>query len=217
VTERRKRSSARSGALRRGQKNKRKLRTTTSKWLGLKSEAHDRQAQELPAHARLATIEVDDPNPTSGETERIVVVRTISADPLAWMHAHKYIDDAKFLAGRRWQGLYDRAALGAMQSVDTCKEPVDGGRWPDILSDHQAQALRELQRVERALAALKPDPGRAALVLDVLGRGMYMPQAAALRGVSSERQRRKWTKEFYVALDLMAEAFGLATPRHKFG
>jgi hypothetical protein len=61
-------------------RTRRKLRTTISKWLGLKSEAHDRQAQELPAQARIATMEVDDPNPTSGETERIVVARTISAD-----------------------------------------------------------------------------------------------------------------------------------------
>jgi hypothetical protein len=114
------------------------------------------------------------------------------------------------MAGRRWQGLYDRAALGAMQSVDTRKEPVDGGRWPDILSDHQAMALRELHRVDAILGA-----NRSALVLDVLGRGMYMPQAAALRGVTSERQRRKWTRELYVALDLMAVAFGLATAVHK--
>jgi hypothetical protein len=212
MTERRKRSGARAGALRRGEKNRRKLRSTISKWLGLKSEAHDRQAQELPAQARIATMEVDDPNPTSGETERIVVVRTISADPLAWMHAHKYIDDAKYLAGRRWQGLYDRSSIGAMQSVDTTKEPVDGGRWPDALSDHQAQASRDLHRIDAMLG-----PGRSALVLDVLGRGMYMPQAAALRGITSERQRRKLTRELYLSLDQMAVVFGLATPLHKFG
>lgn len=212
MTERRKRGSPRAGALRRGEKNKRKLRSTISKWLGLKSEAHDRQAQELPAQARIATMEVDDPNPTSGETERIVVVRTISADPLAWMHAHKFIDEAKYLAGRRWQGLYDKAAIGAMQSVDTTKEPVDGGRWPDSLSDNQALASRDLHRIEAALG-----PGRSALVLDVLGRGMYMPQAAAIRGVTTDWGRRKLTRELYLCLDRMAEVFGLATPLKAHG
>jgi hypothetical protein len=58
------------------------------------------------------------------------------------------------------------------------KEPVDGGRWPDILSDNQALELRELHRIDATLAA-----SRSALVLDVLGRGMYMQQAAALRGI----------------------------------
>jgi hypothetical protein len=195
------------------QQNKRKLRTTVSKWLGLKSEAHDRQAQELPAHARIASIEIDDPKPTSGETERIVVARSISADPLAWMHAHKCIDDAKYLAGRRWQGLHDRAAIGAMQSVDTTKEPVSGGRCRDALfSDHQAQAGRDLHRIQATLG-----PGRSALVLDVLGRGMFMPQAAAIRGVTSDWGRRKLTREFYLSLDQMAVAFGLATNTYKSG
>lgn len=185
-------------------RSKRPVTVSTSKWLGFKSEAHDRRAQELPAHARIAPMEIDDPGGI--DRARSTVARNIASDPLAWFHAHHLIDEAKYQAGRRWQGLHDNAALGAMQSVDTSKEPVDGGRWPDMLSDQQAQAARDLHRIDAMLG-----PGRSALVLDVLGHGMYMPQAAALRGITSERQRRKLTRELYLSLDQMAEAFGLAT------
>ena len=74
-----------------------------------------------------------------------------------------------------------------MQSVDTSKEPVDGG------PGHQAQALRELYRIEATLGA-----NRSALVVDVLGQGMYLPQAASIRGITSERQQRKLTRELYL-------------------
>lgn len=183
---------------------------STSTWLGLKSQAHDRRAvpanDNIPANARIATMEVDDPNPTSGETERIVVVRSIANDPLAWMHAHKRIDDAKFQAGRAWQVLYGRAMLGSIQSVDTSKEPVDGGSWPDLLTDGQVMAIHELRRIA---TVLKPE--RAILVEDVLGRGMFIKQAAEARGDHAERAIGKWSRELHVALDVLAVELGFAT------
>lgn len=182
---------------------------STSAWLGLKSEAHDRRAvanDNIPMNARIATYEVDDPNPTTGETERIVVVRSIANDPLAWMHAHSRIDDAKFHAGRAWQVLYGRAMLGSIQSVDTSKEPVDGGSWPDLLTDGQAMAIHELRRI-----AVKLEPERALLVEDVLGRGMFIRQAAEARGDLAERAIGKWGRELHIALDILAIELGFAT------
>lgn len=177
---------------------------TVAKWLGLKTEAHDRQAQEIPANARIAPHEINDPNAV-GETERIVVVRSISNDPLAWLHAHHRIDDAKYYAGREWQQLYERAVMGAIQSVDTSKEPVDGGRWPDMWSDQHAMASRELARLAKVLGH-----DQATLLSDVLGLGMFIEQAAQARGVVSDHGRRKVARTFHGALESLATELGYA-------
>jgi hypothetical protein len=47
--------------------------------------------------------------------------------------------------------------------------------------------------------------------------GCVCRRAAALRGITRERQRRKLTRELYLSLDEMVVAFGLATPLRKHG
>lgn len=178
---------------------------SVSKWLGLKTESHDRLAQELPANAKIATHEINDPNATSVETERIVVIRSISNDPLAWLHAHHRIDDAKYYAGREWQALYERCALGAVQAVDTSKEPVDGGRWPDLLTDHRAAASRKLALLAEAVGRKE-----AILLSDVLGLGMFIEQAAIARGITSDWGKREVSRAFHAALEKLAVYLGYA-------
>lgn len=180
-------------------------KVSVSAWLGLKSEAHDRRVERIPENAKIAPFEIDDPNALI-QTERIVVIRSISNDPLAWMHAHNQIDDAKYFAGRKWQSLYERSVLGAIQAVDTSKEPVDGGRWPEMLTDGQAMASRELARLATALG-----PEMAILIREVLGHGMFIAQVAQSRGLESDWAKRGLSREFKRGLDVLAVEMGLAT------
>lgn len=178
------------------------------------AQVHDRKAQEIPMNAKIAVMEVDDPYSTGGSTERISVVRSIRDDPLGHMHARRQIDDAQYSAGRHWQRLHERANVGGVQSVDTTKEPVDGGRFPDLLSDGQRKALDGLRSAKQALGTFG-----LQIIEDVLARRMFIYQIAATyegtdeKGKVTERQISNWSFVFRKYLEVLAVEFGYATPQ----
>lgn len=197
----------------------------------------DRRAIDPPKNVKVAVGVIDDPygspegmkykpharrdGTVSEEGEwqspgqpKIVVLRSIRADPLGWMHSHRQIDEAEYLAGRRWQALYERSHIGSVQAIDTSKEPVDGGQFSEPLSDRQRVAMDQLRGAAAALVASVPDKargiGRARLIQDVLGDGMFIKMAASARGITGERPIRALAKEFYQSLSALADHFGYA-------
>src|SRR5689334_16187196 len=93
---------------------------------------HDRRATDTPFNAETSDVETSDPMDAGG---RIVVTRSLRDDRLAWLHSHKHIDQAQFQAGRKMQGLYERASIG-VKAVDPTNEPVDGGgAIPEALTE----------------------------------------------------------------------------------
>ncbi len=154
----------------------------------------------------VAPIEVDNPLALSGETEKIIAIRSIRTDPLAWLHAHRHIDDAQFYAGRYWQELHQRAGLGNIQSVDTTKEPVDGGGVRDLVSDGQMDAIKKLRVASVHLGVIGE-----RLVQDVLVHGMSIGQVAASRGDITAAGPKLWGLMFRKNLEVLATAFGFAS------
>ena len=67
---------------------------------------HDRRATELPKGAIVGVVTVDDPY---ARGERISTVANLRDDPLGALWARHQIDDAKYVAGRHWQRLYEAA------------------------------------------------------------------------------------------------------------
>jgi hypothetical protein len=172
----------------------------------------DRRVAELPINARAVPVEVDDPYTPADQDkpDRIVVMRSVRDDPLGFMHARRQIDDVHLLAGRYWEQLHQRACIGAIQALDTSKEPVDGGAgFPDPITDSQRSAIDKLRSIEVALVksvGVDRNRGkdRVRLIGDILGLGMLPTQAAAIRGKCHWRQVKKLAREFRSCLDVVA-------------
>src|SRR6185312_6402297 len=109
--------------------------------------AHDRRSQDLPRHAEVAAVEVD--NPLALEPgEKIVALRSIRNDPLARLPSHRQIDEAQYQGGRAFQNDWERAERGP-RAVDPAREYVDGVQRREAVTEGQRQAVLRLNRAER--------------------------------------------------------------------
>lgn len=165
---------------------------------------HDRKATDGLRNAIVGTVVVDDPWAAIAG-ERIVVVRSLRDDPLAGLHDRRQIDEAQFLAGRHWQRVYELCEVGGARAIDPTKEAVDGGRFPEPLSDKAAKALLELRTAARALG----QEGEA-IVRDVLGAGLSLVQCAHKRDAISTRDMLYIGRRLRECLETLAVTFGYA-------
>lgn len=163
-------------------------------------KVHDRLAAELPTNAVVAMVEVDDPYEAGG---RIQVLRSVRDDPLSRLHYRGHIDHAQYAAGRAWQADYEAAEVGGVKAMDTTKEPVDGRRLPDMLTDRQRQAMRRLSRDDGALGQ-----EGAIIVRRVLVQAMTFEQIGAERGDIGQFMIRYLGKRFREALETLAQVRG---------
>lgn len=128
---------------------------------------HQRMSADLPINSRVAVAIVDDPYSQVGE--KIQVLRSVKKDPLADMLSRGVIDQALYLAGRKWQALYERRMVGTVGAIDPTKEAVDGGKMRDPLTDRQMLATDELHRANLVLGRVGKN-----LMVDLLGECMSM-------------------------------------------
>lgn len=174
-------------------------------------------AQKVPKRRRDGSSSAGEGEWYSPGQPQIVVLRSIRTDPLGWMHSHSQIDEAEYLAGRRWQSLYERSHVGSVQAIDTSKEPVDGGRFSEPMTDSQRVAIDQLRLAGNALLASAEDRargvGRMQLIRDVLATGLFIKMAAAARGITAERAIGALAKEFRASLGVLAEHFGFVGVR----
>lgn len=153
-----------------------------------------------------AAIEVDDPIQHGG---KIMVYRSLRADPLARMQDRRQIDEAQYAAGRYWQRAYETAEISGARAIDTTREAVDGGQIARAgVSDAQAQAFKTLARSARIVGMI----GESVLI-DVLGKGMDFPHVAAARGTVQERDTRYYARLFRECLETLAGEFGFTNRR----
>jgi hypothetical protein len=170
------------------------------------SKTHDRRARDLPHHAEVATVEVDDPLALE-PGEKIVALRSIRNDPLGRLHSHRQIDDAQYQGGRAFQNDWERAERGP-QAVDPSRDYVDGGQGREPITEGQRQAVLRLNRAERELGA-----DGAAIVHDVLVHGLTMEQIGEKRGLYTQRWKDYFSRRFQECLDRLALIYGFATER----
>lgn len=114
---------------------------------------------------------VDDPLEAGQRYAAKVNVRESSIDH---MHSRGRIDASQKLAGDRFRKLWEMAAVGKNQAMDTTKEPVDGGGIGDPISDDLVKASQELARVMRALGATG-----SQLLISLVGEGKLIGEVAA--------------------------------------
>lgn len=142
---------------------------------------HVRMSGDLPINSRVAVAIVPDPYSTIGE--KIQVVRSVRHDPLADMLSRGVIDQALYLAGRKWQSLHERSTIGSIGAIDPTKEAVDGGKMPEPLTDSQINAFKKLDVAKKMLGL-----GGSKLMISLLEDHKSMAQIGALYGCDTARK-----------------------------
>lgn len=163
---------------------------------------HDRTNADLPINSVVAEALVPDPLEPGAQLR---VLRSVRDDPLAALHARRQIDDAMLAAGRRWQKYFDEAEIGNVRAIDPGKEAVDGGKFPEMLTDTQIKAFRALERADIEL-------GRVGKVLirDILGDNLSVKQASFRRGRLTEAHIKFTGLQFRECLNVLAVLWGYA-------
>lgn len=118
----------------------------------------------------IGTRVVPDPLEPGQRYEAAVNVRESSIDH---MFSRGRIDASQNEAGQRFRKLWERAAVGRNQAMDTTKETVDGGGFVDPISDELVKASIELNRVLMELG-----PVGSKLLISVVGEGQLIQDAA---------------------------------------
>ncbi len=157
-------------------------------------------------NAEVGIIEIDDPYALE-MGDKIVAFRSLRDDPLARMHVAKQIDDAKYQGGRAWQADYEATEIGGASAIDPTKEAVDGGKPPEMFTDHKQRATANLTRAARKLGAFQE-----SIVRDVLAQRMFPNEVAIARGFSSQREIDHYSWLFRQSLEILAVVYGFAMP-----
>ena len=168
------------------------------------AKVHDRRSCDLPRNAEVVAVEIDDPLALE-PGEKIVALRSIRNDPLGRLHSHRQIDEAQFRAGRAFQSDWERAECGP-RAVDPTREYIDGVESREPVTEGQRRAVLRLNRAERELGA-----DGAALVHDVLIKGMTMDEVGLRRDLVSQRWNDYFARRLRECLDRLALIYGLAT------
>jgi hypothetical protein len=131
-------------------------------------------------------VTIDNPEYQAGNPDSIRktnAVRSLRDDPLGRLHARGQIGEDEYRAGRKLQGYYEAAEVGRIKSQDMTCEPVDGGgAYPDVLTDHQNEALKALARARIIIGT----HGEAILRQMLVDR-VFVQEIALWSGDGSER------------------------------
>jgi hypothetical protein len=165
----------------------------------------DRRARD--ALSALQTVAVEVENPHDLDRGKIVVLAATRDDVLRRLrHApNDPIDEAQFVAGRRWEADWQRAQQGQVISSQFRERVDGGGASGEILTDQQRAAQRRLAESDRALGH-----AGAALVRDILGRGFSISASAIkYRGKATDKTERYISARFRECLETLAAVYGL--------
>ena len=119
------------------------------------------------------------------------------------MHARDQINDAQFAAARRWQRLWEMAEIGSLRGVNLSREPVDGGMIHEPITEAGRKARQRLKKCAEALGM-----EGELLVRDILGKGLFIKDVAALRGLCGERELKYLGNRFRECLVSLSWEFG---------
>lgn len=99
-----------------------------------------------------------------------VNVRECAIDHLA---SRGRLNASQEVAGQRFRKLWEMAAVGRNQAMDTSKEPVDGGSLSDPISDELVKASIELKRILSVTGAVG-----SKLLIAIVGEGKRIEDVA---------------------------------------
>lgn len=167
---------------------------------------HDRRSTDSLVNSRIAIDIVDDPYSSVGE--KITVTRSVRDDPLADMFSRRVIDKAMYEGGRKLQRMYEIMVIGPISAIDTAKEPVDGGKMPEPITEKQRQAARDIAAVDKMLGQFG-----SVLMRNLLVEGMTVGQICARHNCVTARQSNFMSQRVRECLDDVSFHFGLITHR----
>lgn len=170
--------------------------------LAMAPKIYDRQSRDLPINSKVAEAVVDDPIELGA---KLKVLRSVRDDPLAAMHSRRQIDDAMLAAGREWQRHHENSEIGSVGAIDPTKEAVDGGRFPEPLSERYGKAFAKLGEADRELG-----PFGSAMVRRVLGSRESLGTVAIALGYTSDREHNYLSHRFRECLETLAKLWGYA-------
>lgn len=168
---------------------------------------HDRLSQDLLINSVVSIAIVDDPFEKGA---KLKVLRSIRDDVLAALYSRSQIDDAQYRAGRDAERLFEASYVGRISGIDPSRIMVDGGQFPEAITDKQIQANRELTRAKFKLG----DEGYL-LVRDILGDRMSISKAAEKRDCAGERGTRYTGQRFRECLETLAMLWHYAGTRRR--
>lgn len=132
---------------------------------------------------------------------RIEALSNVRESPLAWMSKCGYIDETQLIVGSIFRMLYEKTGGNTIQAMDTTKEPVDGGKMTDGLTDERFKAAKELMHVRAKLG----DQGYK-LVEQVCGQCLWLNQIEP-----TKHYQRLAGKRLRECLDTLAYLWGKAS------
>lgn len=169
------------------------------------------EVPDVGSEEALGTVKIFDPYEErawrDGHSARPVArVKVVSLrdDPLGRLHARGQVDEAQYVAGRKWQEYHHDAEIGTIKAIDTTRDVVDGGAMADAMTDRQFKAIGKMARYDRVLGQ-----EGCALVRLILGQRMFIPQVMAMHGETSERMSRYFSQRFQECLETLAKEMGL--------
>lgn len=162
-----------------------------------------RKPYNPPIGQNIVLVEVDNPYPVG--PIKITAAVSTRDDPLRGMLARGQIDQAQFEAGRLWQKYREDSEVGGLKAMDWRREPVDGTPvYPEPITDRQRKAVGALNEARRYLGSYG-----ANLIESVLARRLSIVQAAAERGMVSNRGALYIGRRFVECLESLAVLWGL--------
>lgn len=117
-----------------------------------------RKKPQTPPHI----VEADIPNPNhnpahagkAGNPATIRVSVNAGESPIAWYYHHRSqtgFDELHLRAGDKFRRLYERVGGSGVQAMDYAKEPVDGGRVSDGMTEARHDAGKQLAEAHKEI------------------------------------------------------------------
>lgn len=85
-----------------------------------------------------------------GNRRKSPAIANVRESPVAWMFKHDQLEVHQLEAANKFRKYYERTG-GTIQAMDTTKEPVDGGKVTDGLTDRKLHSAKELALAEKKL------------------------------------------------------------------
>ncbi len=135
----------------------------------------------------------------------IPAIINIKESAITMLYSRGRLDDAQLAAASKFRALWEAVCRGT-RAIDYGREPVDGGKRADPISERQMHAADQLRRVRPLLG----EQGYW-LVSRICGEGYSLGEV--VRPGSSKRAKLNAADDLRSCLDTLCELWGIATRR----
>lgn len=152
------------------------------------------------------SVTVDDPgyqrqhDGAKGNTRKINATINMRESPIVYYATRGYLDEAQARTGTWVRRLHEMAGGAGVQAMDYTREPVDGGRVSDGLTDLKATSAKRLNEAREELAKNDAD---WRLIEQVCAWGYFVSQFTETKHQNAIQMQR-----LRDSLDILATFWG---------